>query len=234
MAYPSEGSWTSWERHPHLQRRWPASWMWADSATWVRTAGANEVAGTKRAWWFENSSTKASIFRIARCLAASKPSTPSPGLSLNTGPDATSSVLLESPQNQINAIFNQKHSFEQKQAKLSFAMIEEKNNKTVTQKVELWKLIDNHRWPFHMQSTARVQTCSCWNEVSLLTGSQIANTNCNFLRQDIVITDPSSWTHKSHKRKGSRGVTEQQFWIFKTSEFLGTEGTVHLYLLSNM
>jgi hypothetical protein len=103
----------------------------------VRTAGANEVAGTERAGWFENSSTKASMFRIARCLAASKPSTPSPGLSLNTGPDATSSVLLESPQNQINAIFNQKHSFEQKQAKLSFAMIEEGNNKTVTQKVEL-------------------------------------------------------------------------------------------------
>jgi hypothetical protein len=98
---------------------------------------------------------------------------------------------------------------------LSFAMIEEKNNKTVTQKVELWKLIDNHRWPFHMQSTVRVQTCSCWNEVSLLTGSQITNTNCNFLRQDMVITDPSSWTHKSHKRREVEGWQNSNFELLR-------------------
>jgi hypothetical protein len=84
--------------------------MWADSANSVRAAGDNEVVRTNRAWWFENESTQPSMFRIAKCLAASKPSTPSPGLSLNIGPKATSSVLFESSQYQINSLFNKKFS----------------------------------------------------------------------------------------------------------------------------
>ncbi len=39
---------------------------------------------------------------------------PQSKLSLNIGLDAISSVLLESPQNQINVIFNQKHSFDRR------------------------------------------------------------------------------------------------------------------------